>query len=549
MPRISIANVSVISGAVSDVYGSGALGGVINIETKRIENSFFDSEVSLGSEKTFSGSAIGGMRYHKWGLTVSSESLRTEGYVLVPKNEGGLIDTPAGTAGISGSLSLTRALSPEGRFFLRSNLFGESRRNGTLLQINNTRISELDLGIDQPNTSIGDLSVRVYGSHEIFNQTFSAVAVDRNSESLTNQQKNPSQQFGFAFQWRRSFAIRHRAVAGVEVRDVRGHSAEITFAASRVTAHVDAGGRQRIIGAFGQDSVRAGQWLFTLGARIDRWTNGMGFSNRIPVTGSSSLSNFVDRSDTAFSPRLSVSRRFDSGVWIDASIYRAFRAPTLNELYRNFRVGNIVTNANADLRAERLTGGEAGINFQKFSERLTLRGNVFWSEVNDAVANVTLASTPALITRQRQNVGAIRARGLEASAEIRPTSRLRVSTEYLLTDSTVLRFPVNRSLVGLLVPQTPRHQLNFQISYEHAKWRFGWQGRIVGEQFDDDQNLLPLKRFFTVDTEVSRVVSSKLEVFAAVQNLTNTRYEIARSPVVNVGPPLLARVGVRIHLR
>jgi outer membrane receptor protein involved in Fe transport len=282
---------------------------------------------------------------------------------------------------------------------------------------------------------------------------------------------------------------------------------------------------------------------------LDRWTNGAGFSNRIPVTGSASLIGFIDRAETAFSPRVSVSRRFDSGVSINASIYRAFRAPTLNELYRNFRVGNIVTNANADLRAERLSGGEAGINFRKFSERLHLRGNVFWSQVDDAVANVTLASTPALITRQRQNVGAIRARGFEAAAEMRLTSRLSLSTEYLLTDSTVRRFPANRSLEGLRVPQIPSYQWNSQISYERAKWNVGLQGRLVGEQFDDDQNLFPLKPFFTLDTQVSRVISPHLDFFVAVQNLTNTRYEIARSPVLNVGPPLIARVGVRIHLR
>src|SRR6185503_17282029 len=147
--------------------------------------------------------------------------------------------------------------------------------------------------------------------------------------------------------------------AGLESRDVRGHSAETTFNNSRITAFVNAGGRQDSLGFFASDSVQFRSWFFNAGARIDRWKNSRGFSDRIPVTGASSLNDFPDRTETAVSPRISVMKRFDHGLSVSASAYRAFRTPTLNELYRNFRVGNVVTNANAALSAERLTGGEA----------------------------------------------------------------------------------------------------------------------------------------------------------------------------------------------
>jgi outer membrane receptor protein involved in Fe transport len=212
-------------------------------------------------------------------------------------------------------------------------------------------------------------------------------------------------------------------------------------------------------------------------------------------------------------------------------------------------VGNVVTNANADLRAERLTGGEAGIGFNPFDERLFVRGNVFWSEINDSVANVTLSTTSALITRQRQNLGAIRARGIELSAVSKIDRHWEVSGEYLLTDSTVLRFPANRGLEGLMVPQVPRHQFNFQVTYATEKWLVATQGRFVSTQFDDDQNLLPLKRFFTLDAQVMRVVSEKVRLFVSFQNLTGTRYQISSTPVFTVGPPVLVRGGVRVMLK
>jgi outer membrane receptor protein involved in Fe transport len=241
-------------------------------------------------------------------------------------------------------------------------------------------------------------------------------------------------------------------------------------------------------------------------------------------------------------------RRFENGLSFSGSFYRAFRAPTLNELYRNFRVGNVVTNANSNLTAERLTGAEVGIGMQRFGEKLFLRGNTFWNDIDDSIANVTLSTTPALITRQRQNLGAIRARGFEVAAVVKPNRHWELASEYLLTDSTVLRFPANRALEGLLVPQIPRNQFNFQVAYTSGKWTAAAQGRFLGKQFDDDLNTLPLQRYFTLDADVSRSLSERVRVFLAAQNLTGVRYEISATPVFTVGPPVLIRAGFRFSL-
>jgi outer membrane receptor protein involved in Fe transport len=104
-------------------------------------------------------------------------------------------------------------------------------------------------------------------------------------------------------------------------------------------------------------------------------------------------------------------------------------------------------------------------------------------------------------------------------------------------------------LEGLMVPQVPRHQFNFQVMWANARWLVGTQGRFVSRQFDDDQNLLPLKRFFTIDAQASRSVSEKVRLFVAVQNLTGSRYQISSTPVFTVGPPVLVRGGVRVMLR
>ena len=152
------------------------------------------------------------------------------------------------------------------------------------------------------------------------------------------------------------------------------------FIGGRLTSAIGAGGRERAFGVFGQDIIRiTSRWLVTVGGRVDRWRNYDALSATRPLAqpGAGALTRFDDRTETAFSPRLSLLHKLTDNISLSASGYRAFRAPTLNELYRSFRVGNVVTLANDGLRAERLTGGEAGASAAAFDRRLHMRGAFF----------------------------------------------------------------------------------------------------------------------------------------------------------------------------
>jgi outer membrane receptor protein involved in Fe transport len=556
VPRVSIESVQVINGGASDMYGGGALGGVVNVESRPLRSSFASVETSYGNESTPDVSFDAGVLVDGWGISATGQALKTLGYILVPPGQRGTVDIPAGTGDLAGSLTVSRKMGGQGIIFVRGNLFGESRENGTPVQTNNTRIPSLDVGWDWSQARWGAFSARVYGSSEVFDQNFSSVAANRDSEFLTDRQRSPSQQVGFAGQWRRSFG-RQAVTAGIEGRGVQGHSAETSFTAVAPKADVDAGGRQRIIGYFAQDAVQiARTWVLTFGGRVDTWLNSRGYTNSFPLpSGPLTMTDFATRSQTAFSPRVSLLHTFGHGVSASASVYQAFRPPTLNELYRNYRVGNTVTDANPTLLAETLTGGEAGVSLQEWGERVTIRGNLFWSDIANPVTNVPISYAPAgcvsnpttctLITDQRQNLGVARARGAEVSAEWRLPRCLRLSGEYILTDSTVLSAPAQPELVGLRVPQVPLNGFNAQFSWSNPKWTAGVQARFVGNQFDDAANLFPLGNAFTVDAEVSRLLRRGASVFVAAENLFDDRYDIARTPITDTGPPVLARVGLR----
>ena len=250
------------------------------------------------------------------------------------------------------------------------------------------------------------------------------------------------------------------------------------------------------------------------------------------------------------SPRLSILRKLHEQVALSASVYRSFRAPTLNELYRSFRVGNVVTQANPGLRAERLTGGEAGLSASTSSRRLTGRGSFFWADVSSPIANVTLSVQPNLITRQRQNLGSTRSRGVEFELEGRISKSLTLTGAYQFAEARVLHSSADSILEGLLLPHVPRHALTFQARFVSARlFTAALQARVIGREFDDDQNQLSLNRYFELNATVARPLRRGVEVFAAAENLMDVRYDVARTPVRTNGPPIMVRAGIRFVTR
>ena len=552
VPRESIGEVEVLLGGSSHLYGSAALGGVIDVGTRTLNNNTISLAASYGNETTPNASLFAAGTRDGWAGSVAAETFRTDGYVLVPEAERGLIDTPAGTRDAVINLRGEKRFSEALKFFGTGSFFGESRKNGTPLQINRTHLRQFVFGGEWQSVIVGSFAARAYGGTQTYDQNFTAISADRNSETLIRVQRVPAQVFGASAQWSKVVGRKQTLVAGFEGREVRGASDEIAYVNGRATSLVGAGGRERTEGVYLEDLVRFGSRFFlNLGGRFDHWRNFAASSATRPITAPSptNVIRFPDRTETAFSPHGSIVYRLNDRVSLTGSMSRAFRAPTLNELYRSFRVGNVLTLANENLRAERLTGGEAGLRATSENQRIAVRGTFFWNDITRPVANVTLITTPALITRRRQNLGRTRSRGIELQFDGTLNRMWNVSASYLFADATVVEFPANTSLQGLRLPQVPRHQFTFQARYVNPSIvTVGLQARASSSQFDDDQNLFRLGSYFTLDALVSKRLTHRLEVFAAIENVFNQRYEVGKTPVTTLGPPILVRGGIRVQL-
>ena len=545
VPREGLARVEVVRGASSSLYGSGALGGVVQFVPRRAEETRVRFETSYGTQRTADASLYASTSKAGWGLSLSAQTFNTAGYVLVDGRERGRVDTPAASRNAYGELYVGRSLDKGLRVFARPSYYGESRRNGTPLQFNRTHVRQLAAGMTWDSARVGLFDLRAHASAQVFDQSFTAVAADRASETLTRLQRVPAQGSGLSLQWSRTAGARNALVAGAEWSESRGASDELVYVAGRPSSLVGAGGRARTAGFYARDALRVTDRLVvTPGARLDRWRNYRAQQTTRAFTGAASTISFEERTETAFSPQLSAVFKVSEALSVNATFTRAFRAPTLNELYRSFRVGNVVTLADESLRAERLTSGEAGLLFAR--RGTAARAGVFWMDVTRPVANVTLSVTPALITRQRRNLGRTRSRGFEADFEQRLGGGWTASAGYLFVDPRVESFPADVTLEGRRLPQVARRQLSFQLRHA-GRTSFALQGRASSAQFDDDQNLLRLGGYFALDALLSRRLGRGVELFAAAENLTGRRYDVGRTPVLTLGPPTFARVGLRLR--
>ena len=131
--------------------------------------------------------------------------------------------------------------------------------------------------------------------------------------------------------------------------------------------------------------------------------------------------------------------------------------------------------------------------------------------------------------------------------QFRPISGLELGGGFLLVNPRVIQGS-SPELDGLLVPQVPRQQYTAQARYSRDPFgTVSVQVRGSGPQFEDDQNLLPLKGYVTVDAFASHNISHSFAIYVAGENIFDTRIEAGRTPVLTLAQPRTFRIGLRMR--
>jgi len=501
-----ISSVEIDRGASTSLFCDRAMGGTISIFSPPQEHDHLFFNYLGGNENTHDVSGAYSNFWGRWGLSVHSRGFTTDGYYIVPDDVRGSVDRQANLRFATGDVHVDY-LGVKNRLAIRFDMLAEERVNGTVLTHNSTGLGTLGTTYTHSWTN-DEISVLGFHTQEQFHSTFSAVSADRNSERLTSRQTVPIQDTGGALYWQHH-AKRWNTVLGADADDTRGISYDYSYT-TRILGR--SGGTLLEHGLFAQGDVALGPARFFAGIRHQ-------------FTG--------QHGETFVSPNAGATLGFHQ-FRFRASGYRSFRAPTLNELYRNFRVGNALTLANAGLVPEGLVGVEAGVDYYAESTRISF--TAFHNDLNNLIDNATLSTTPSLILRQRQNFSSALSQGIEAGINHRWTHWI-AEGGYQYADA--------RLSTGQRIPEVPKHTGTAQLTYSAKNTLISGGIRAFSLVFDDDLNQYLLPGYMTVGFSAQQHLTKRLSVMASFDNLLDRTYLVALTPNPNIGAPRLWRVGLR----
>ncbi len=557
LPSLAIRSVEVVRGGASDLYGSSAIGGVVNVIPVSPTGPAPRLELlsGYGAEATTDNAALGTFARGPYGGLFAAGLTATDGYTLIAPALRGAVDVPSNVHAETGLVEFDRRLhkaGAESRVFVRSNVLNENRHNGTPLTTNATRLWRYAAGAELTPWN-SQLSVRAFGSSEHYYQSFSSIAAGRATEKLTRTGEDPASELGASVRWTQPVFCDTLVVAGGDVRDVR--AADYSFSALTTGgfgAPTSTTARQRQTGGYGEVLATPDGWTLSGSARVDHFTN----ADAAQYLPAGSVIVEPSLSETVIDPRLGVSRRIASGLAVNASGFRAYRAPTENELYRTGQVGQQTTLPNPALRSERATGWEIGMaGAPSGAQGAAWRASYFWTRVNRPITALTLSTTPTSATLMRENLGRIESRGVSLDGSVHPTvtllaqTRLTLEGGYQFAIATVTSYVQEPGIVGKWIPQVARNAGTLQANLVSPRLGLlSLQARASGRQFDDDQNLYELHSYVRFDVYASHAFGRRYEGFAAVENLLDRSIDAGRTPVRTLGTPQLARFGVRVRL-
>ena len=552
MPPDSIDRIEVVRGGVSSLWGDFAEAGVVNIITRPLEPGHGSIFVSGGSRSSTRDALAVAEQVGRVRVGVRGSLIHTDGWNIVAPAQRGPIDQDAGLDAHNVAGRLEAPLGEGALVYGQVAYHGERRDLGTPFRASD--VSRLSVSGGGRLSLLGGMIEGTVFSHvSHLRQTFSQANTTRTAEVPTQRQLIPAHDIGGAVVWSRSLVGSDLLTVGADLRLIEGESDDAFFnaAGTEITGRLKSSGQQRFIGIFGQEVFTPLPHLeVTFGARLDSVAS---FDGK-QADNHSGVTRFPSRQQVPMSARLGLRYDCGHGFTVRGAGYRAFRAPTLAELYRRSTVEALVLTSNAMLRPEYLDGGELGFDYAHSQGSVHL--TAFWNNLREAISNFTTRIDPATgedLQRGRANFGLARVRGVELEGEYQIFPTVELLGRYIYSEALTLDAP-DPALDGKFLTQVPAHAGIVGLRYSDPRlFTLRVQTRAESRKFEDADNHDALGGYYTIDASLSRELPAigllaGERIFVAAQNLLNRSYEVDKgSGILKVGTPLLLTAGLEVQ--
>lgn len=511
--------IRVTKGGGSGPFGAGALAGTVEMESADANAlGLFSAQALVNDRGDTESEAALAPQWDSGFAVVSGRWDRGDGFWTTPKDQRVPASAKARFDDWSASARVVQSLGGDVEVQLRGLAF-ESNRTLRFEGADNTTEGQ-DISLRLVGRGAWQFDVLAYRQW----RDFSNIVVSSSTYTkVLDQRDTPANGVGGKAEIRPPIGGGHNLRLGADFRQSDGDLREYRFVASGAgNGYRIAGGTNSDFGLFAEDDYTFGPVLVTGGVRADRWSIRDGYqlnydSDGMLTTNPADNNNpaYPGRSGWDVSWRAGATVDVSRGVRLRAAAYTGLRLPTVNELYRPFAVFPVNTRANPELENEQLRGYEAGIDFTP-GNGLQLALTAFDNKVENAIANITVVAPN---DRQRQNVDAIRSRGIELTGRA-GSGPLKFSGSLAYQDAEVEASGGQAVIDGNRPAQTPDFAASGTLSWEPREdWRFGATLRYVADQFENDDETGVLPAATTLDLVAEVALVDRLSLLLRAENV------------------------------
>jgi len=273
---------------------------------------------------------------------------------------------------------------------------------------------------------------------------------------------------------------------------------------SKTTLRYESGGKNMSLAFFlqGEFSILDNLTAY-LGARADWWRTFDGMNN--DIAGGLGYTEYSSRSEWAISPKLALIYKPFEKTTLRASVGRAFRPPSVYELYRTWTSWGRIYESNPNLKPEKVTSLDFGIE-QGLWKGATFKATYFHNWMEDLIYSMDVTST----LKRKVNAGKAESNGVELEIEQKIGDWLRLFANYTYTLAKMKENPAKPATEGKRLTHVPEHMANFGGELAYGPLSFTLTGRYISKQYGNDENLDKedgvfgsYDPFFVVDTKIS----------------------------------------------
>jgi outer membrane cobalamin receptor len=531
--RDDIERIEIVRGPSSALYGGSAMGGVVNIITRKaVEEGFkTTAETSYGSHHTWIEGLTNSGRVGKFGYRLSGKMEGTGGYnTRAPEQRTAFYQAPMTSkkeffgGGAVYDVDDTMSLNLDGSYAHFRN-----RGKYTLAPDLNLFNKSETRGRFKVDKAFGGLDTS-FGAYATYTDSDYDTPVSSTNTAINYVKSGTQWEMGGNLQASAPVGDFQHLTGGVEFkRNTLDSDYDYTAGRKR-----ERGGTQDIYSLFGQDEMQffSGALVVVPGVRFDYWRTHDGYDLDTDI--SNSRNDYDSNAHPSLTPKIGVRWNLPGNVVALRAAYgEAFRAPSLNELYGLFESGTTIYFANPNLDPEKSQTFEAGLDLdtpQGFHFSFT----GYRTSADDYIAQVTVAAPVGYTTAyEKQNVDRVEIVGMELDASWQMSERFKVFANHVWTDPVVKGGQYD----GKKVTGIPLDTTSYGFLFNDARlFTLRVSGRTVGDINYNSANTQVYGNYTTFDAKISRsfdVVGGSLEAALEGTNLTDTTIQEMR---YDVGP-------------